>query len=891
LRAKLGEVNVSDRKVENDRKEVLLATEAKKAADDKLEPLKEQVKLQELLVAQLLEMAKATDETVKATKALAKAVKDALGELGGETGIKFPTPDVGNLTKTIDDTLEKAKAAIKRKLADLFSPFAGTAIGKAANFLSKYFDLRSALANVSGVNEHALSGYVASLKAQLETLVPGGDFFKALMGTALGPSGEKFVDAFRTMASKLGAVVSIIMGILSPIATWFEETSKTAGTDIGKWIEAISGELSRQWPVISAQLSDWAKRAWDWLTAEKGPINTAAKNIGDWISSISAQLLTQWPTISEELFKWVDLFWKWLIGPGGVVSKALTNLNVLLDAISTWVKSPEAQATFSQAGQNIGLSIIDAQGVSFKNEGSVGGILSLLITTLLNLINTQYALLVNIGKAIGAGIFEGIEKGLAEKFGSFSLVKFWWDSYKKYNPASFAWGVGNDIVSGIEGGINDGQSSLNNTMSDSANQGYESMRYTLGIRSPSTLYYDLGKGIIDGLVLGINENATSVNSAMGAVATAAVNGLQPLADSMQPLIDSLAIASVALWGTPESFGGALTNVTNVLGGNAGLLSDLDQLKKIASGAEGSIADPLSAALWAVRDAAAEAGSAVGGVVGGLENIRAMDGMITHVWVLTHEQTVYEKDIDNTQGAGPYVPGVPTTPTCFVAGTLVWMANGTHKPIEEVRVGDSVCSYDTETREFLSAKVTETFQHAPEESCGYYFLDDLRVTREHLLFVNGEWKAAQDVEVGDTLLDENSKPYEVTRIEWWGEPCKTYNLHTDHPTHNYFAGGMLVHNAKATEEYQHGGYNPFTQLALIHAGEVILSREMLAGRIPVPYAITQHVTPRPMMQTVYPSKVNNIAVNFNGQTVINDAYEAAVWSRRAVRAVREAINTL
>ena len=147
---------------------------------------------------------------------------------------------------------------------------------------------------------------------------------------------------------------------------------------------------------------------------------------------------------------------------------------------------------------------------------------------------------------------------------------------------------------------------------------------------------------------------------------------------------------------------------------------------------------------------------------------------------------------NTHGS---VPNIPGTATCFIAGTLVTMADGTKKPIELVQVGDLVLSFDIDNRIFVTAKIADVLHHDAQETDGYWFINGIGVTPDHLIYVNGAWKAAADIEIGDTLLREYETVEIVTSRQWIVAQLPTFNLHTNHETHNYFAGGVLVHNAK------------------------------------------------------------------------------------------------
>lgn len=145
-----------------------------------------------------------------------------------------------------------------------------------------------------------------------------------------------------------------------------------------------------------------------------------------------------------------------------------------------------------------------------------------------------------------------------------------------------------------------------------------------------------------------------------------------------------------------------------------------------------------------------------------------------------------------------MPPAPTTTTCFIAGTLVTMADGDDKPIESVIIGDAVTSYDTDSGEFVTAKIVDVFYHEAKEIDGYWMINEVGVTPEHLMYVNGAWLPAEDIIIGDSLVYLDGTNQTVTSKHWIEKRVKTFNLHTNHKTHNYFADGVLVHNGKRAE---------------------------------------------------------------------------------------------
>jgi hypothetical protein len=136
-------------------------------------------------------------------------------------------------------------------------------------------------------------------------------------------------------------------------------------------------------------------------------------------------------------------------------------------------------------------------------------------------------------------------------------------------------------------------------------------------------------------------------------------------------------------------------------------------------------------------------------------------------------------------------------SCFLAGTKVTMADNSFKNIEEIKIGDLVKSYDTDAQKIITTKVVKTFHHTADEMMQYYLIinDNLKVTPNHLMYVNNEWKPAEDIEIGDKLIDTNEEEITVKTIERVYQKVPTYNLIVDHKVHNYFAENILVHNGK------------------------------------------------------------------------------------------------
>ncbi len=138
--------------------------------------------------------------------------------------------------------------------------------------------------------------------------------------------------------------------------------------------------------------------------------------------------------------------------------------------------------------------------------------------------------------------------------------------------------------------------------------------------------------------------------------------------------------------------------------------------------------------------------------------------------------------------------------CFLAGTMIEMADGSLKNIEDIQKGEEVSSYDVITSEWKTGIVTEVFHHTPEKMTDYYLIinNDLGVTPNHPVMVDGVWIDAGELEIGDVfggnIISSIERVY--TRVPTYNfevEPYHTYNV-----VWGEFAKS-IVHNPDYTPE--------------------------------------------------------------------------------------------
>ncbi|MGW7463154.1 ricin-type beta-trefoil lectin domain protein [Streptomyces xantholiticus] len=140
---------------------------------------------------------------------------------------------------------------------------------------------------------------------------------------------------------------------------------------------------------------------------------------------------------------------------------------------------------------------------------------------------------------------------------------------------------------------------------------------------------------------------------------------------------------------------------------------------------------------------------------------------------------------------------------FPGGTQVLMADGSRKPIRDMREGDLVQAADAGTGRLRAERVTDTFRHDTEHlvdiSVGQ---DRLSSTPGHRFFVvDRGWTKVVDLRVGDRLLTPDGTEQTVTALRDRRAlaPRMVYDLTVDGP-HTFYvstegprAADVLVHN--------------------------------------------------------------------------------------------------
>ena len=138
--------------------------------------------------------------------------------------------------------------------------------------------------------------------------------------------------------------------------------------------------------------------------------------------------------------------------------------------------------------------------------------------------------------------------------------------------------------------------------------------------------------------------------------------------------------------------------------------------------------------------------------------------------------------------------------CFTGDTLVSTKEGL-KRIDQINEGDLILAKDIQTGEINYKPVITVYRKTTNKLVILNVEgEEIKTTPTHLFFANGWWKAAENLELGDSIITSDGSLKIVTsvKVENLESPKRIYNLNIDE-YHTYFVSSLslLVHNDYAT----------------------------------------------------------------------------------------------
>lgn len=155
--------------------------------------------------------------------------------------------------------------------------------------------------------------------------------------------------------------------------------------------------------------------------------------------------------------------------------------------------------------------------------------------------------------------------------------------------------------------------------------------------------------------------------------------------------------------------------------------------------------------------------------------------------------------------------ITNTACCFNAGTQILVSfNGQTKPIETLQAGDSIISYNIETKENYVAQVKKLIIHENTTDIAEVVFDDgnsVTMNAYHPLYTENGWHSITNhngyntLSIGDNVKTINGWSKIININRYTSEPIITYNLDVIDIDENpdvdnndaYYANGIVAHN--------------------------------------------------------------------------------------------------
>ena len=177
-------------------------------------------------------------------------------------------------------------------------------------------------------------------------------------------------------------------------------------------------------------------------------------------------------------------------------------------------------------------------------------------------------------------------------------------------------------------------------------------------------------------------------------------------------------------------------------------------------------------------------------------------------------TLVELDVEDTDtviisGSTAINSIVAHNAPCFVEGTLITLADGTKKAIEEIKVGDSVLTFNLISKEIEKQEVEATTSKRVHSTVQYGFEDGtvIEATNDHPLYCSNLGWVSNDVDytkekynmnssqiaIGCEILKADGSSNKLLSIKNLEESKVVYNLRQVAQNHNFFVYDLLASN--------------------------------------------------------------------------------------------------
>lgn len=604
-KAKMAELNLAEATVVATEKQIKDDEKSLKLAKAKADPMREMVQLQQQVLQQLIEIARAYVPLKTPAEAVKKIAKPKAGKgAGRETEpLELPEMPAGGMLKSVDKAFEDLKKKIKDKLDEILLPLKiqiwrwGWLLG--------------------GAWDTAWRQVIAMTPDFELAIQPFKDALTSLQ-TFWDENGPELTQSFKeiglALAGDIGTVVGAGIAILAEALKMISEVLKENGPEISKFLKDMAISSEEEVPTFNGWIMklrdntikeieelgrflkgekslgevmrdffnvEWDIEEWNRLPADIGRLlaklvdlffvdpfkdfNADMANVATVATETWDKITVSWNAGGE----FIEKFWNVLLGKNADGSKKSSD-EVLKNMRFMEVENKTIWDKVSETVTDIWKDIVEEVK---KQAKAVHDTIktwmdkaSTLWDTVWNSIKKKVNDILNGPGSIISIVTTAVTTIYNKLTGWIPDVISYFNDPK--NLTSLAT-IGTKIIDGLVKGIVDGYGLVKNAIIAAVNKAIAEFKAAFGIKSPSlVMNVKLGKPLAQGIAQGIRDNAGLISSAMRDALGAKIMMASPTISSRDALAAKSMIASpmIASRGASSNYSYNTRNFNQNLGG-------------------------------------------------------------------------------------------------------------------------------------------------------------------------------------------------------------------------------------------------------------------------------------------------------------------------------------
>jgi len=222
----------------------------------------------------------------------------------------------------------------------------------------------------------------------------------------------------------------------------------------------------------------------------------------------------------------------------------------------------------------------------------------------------------------------------------------------------------------------------------------------------------------------------------------------------------------------------------------------------------------------------------------------LDAREATIGILKGRKVIIRKKMESTVPSKTVKGGM-----CLHKATLIKLANGQEAPINKIKRGDEVLSYDFVNGEIKAGIVEEVYKRKVEKARKIFFeKDSIIASYDHLIFVKKDKikeKFVKDLEKQDIVFVLEEERIKEAKIKNMSDTFVEasiffYDLEV-RPYGNYFANGLLVHNSQGRyDRLREDAINEFLTKVGETASNVFLEEKVIGVLIGGPGPVKERL---------------------------------------------------